>query len=378
VSWKSGKLTQYVELAGHPIFVLLEDHEGSVWAGGFGLPTGRLCTIQKGSVRCYGEDGSLGRGVLSLYEYRDALWAGAQTGLWRWKPDPSKLYPMPGPVLEINALIEGDNGALWIAMRGGIRQLVNGKAEPYPLPVGGQFDPLKLLRDREGGLWIGTSGQGLLHVHQGRTDVFTPADGLSGDHINSLFEDHEGNIWAATNDGLDRFRDFAVPTISFKQGLSSANVGSVLAVGDGSVWLGTGEGLNRWKDGQVTIYRKRSGGLLTRPAQQRTVREVSDSGLPDNGLESLFEDDRGRIWVSTPRGVAYFEDGRFMPVSSVPSEMVHSIAEGGAGNLWISDQDNGLFHLVGNSVVERIPWVKLGRKDFASMARIFSKWRGVF
>ena len=95
-----------------------------------------------------------------------------------------------------------------------------------------------------------------------------------------LFEDREGNIWVATADGLDRFRDFAVPTISVKQGLSNAIVESVLAARDGSVWLGTDDGLNRWNDGQITIYRKQS------------------SGLPDDGVESLFQDDRGRIWVS--------------------------------------------------------------------------------
>src|SRR5882757_6201107 len=62
-SWKGGKLTQHPELAGMEIFGLLEDHEGALWAGGWELPTGRLCTIQRGSVRCYGEDGLLGRGV---------------------------------------------------------------------------------------------------------------------------------------------------------------------------------------------------------------------------------------------------------------------------------------------------------------------------
>ena len=143
-------------------------------------------------------------------------------------------------------------------------------------------------------------GQGLLHVHQGRTDVFAQSDGLSGDQIDRLFEDREGNIWVSTVDGLDRFRDFAVPTISVRQGLSNNVVWSVLAARDGSVWLGTPDGLNRWKDGQITIYRKGS------------------SGLPDDQTQSLFEDHHGRIWVSTPRGVAYFENGRFIPVRSVP------------------------------------------------------------
>ena len=54
--------------------------------------------------------------------------------------------------------------------------------------------------------------------------MFARSDGLSGDYGLSLFEDREGNIWVATMDGLDRFRDFAVPTISVKQGLSNATV----------------------------------------------------------------------------------------------------------------------------------------------------------
>src|ERR1700722_5956813 len=36
--WKDGKLTQYHELAGHYIFRLLEDHEGTIWVGAFGIP----------------------------------------------------------------------------------------------------------------------------------------------------------------------------------------------------------------------------------------------------------------------------------------------------------------------------------------------------
>jgi hypothetical protein len=42
-----------------------------------------------------GQDGALGRGVVSLYEHWGSLWVGAATGLWQWKPGPSRLYPMP-------------------------------------------------------------------------------------------------------------------------------------------------------------------------------------------------------------------------------------------------------------------------------------------
>jgi len=344
-SLKDGKLTHYPELAGQAVGSLLEDREGTVWAGGYRVSAGSLCAIQSGRARCYGEDGSFGRDVRPLYEDRRGnLWVGGETGLWRWKPGPPERYPMPD---RVGTLIEGDNGALLIQMQSGIRRFVEGRAEAYRLPGDGrQFNPNKLLRDRIGGLWIGTPDRGLLHVHGGRTDMFARSDGLSGDFIYSLFEDREGNIWVATHDGLDRFREFAVPTISVKQGLSNAWVGSVLAARDGGVWLGTLDGLNRWHDGQISIYRKRSGGL------------------PDDTVRSLFQDDHGRIWVSTGRGIAYFENGHFIPVSGVPEGTVHSIAGDSAGNLWIS-QDQSLLHLLGRSVIDQIPLSRLESKGDA-------------
>jgi ligand-binding sensor domain-containing protein len=84
-SWKDGGLTQYPEIAGQLVAALLEDHQGTTWVGTIGSP-GRLCAIHSGTIRCYGSDGSFGRGVLSLYEYKAYLWAGAITGLWRWTP----------------------------------------------------------------------------------------------------------------------------------------------------------------------------------------------------------------------------------------------------------------------------------------------------
>jgi ligand-binding sensor domain-containing protein len=77
-------------------------------------------------------------------------------------------------------------------------------------------------------------------------DAFSQSDGLSGDLVWALFEDREGNVWAATGSGLDRFRDFAVPTLSGNTGLSNTGVVSVLADRDRSVWMGTGDGLKRW------------------------------------------------------------------------------------------------------------------------------------
>jgi ligand-binding sensor domain-containing protein/signal transduction histidine kinase len=360
--WKDGKLTQYPELAEQYIYGLLEDRQGTIWAGGAAVPTGKLCSIQDGSVRCYGEDGSLGRGVFDLSEdSKGNLWAGVSAGVWRWKPGPPKFYPLIYPDATARILGEGDDGALLIGMRGEIQRFVDGKTETYPLPdTVGQIRAKRMLRDRDGGLWIGTVDHGLVHIHRGRADVFSPADGLTGENIYNLFEDREGNIWVATINGLDRFREFAVATLGVNQGLSNAVVMSVLADKNGSVWLATRDGLNRWNDGQVTIYRERAA----RPATG--VREIVGSGLPDEGLVSLFEDERGRIWVSTLRGIGYLENDRFISVSGVPGGNVLSIAQDRAGTLWFAHEPLGLYQLLRESEVRQIPWAALGHQDHAS------------
>src|SRR5207245_2563441 len=115
----------------------------------------------------------------------------------------------------------------------------------------------------------------------------------------------EGNIWVTTANGVDRFRALAVPTIAAKQGLSVATVWSVLSAKDGAVWLGTSDGLKRWKNGQVTTYRRFGDRRLTDPAELSVARKATENELVDD-VGSLFEDDRGRIWVFAFRGVAYF------------------------------------------------------------------------
>ena len=375
-SWKDGQLKQYAEFAGQNVLALREDREGTVWAGTFGIPKAKLCAIHHGDVECFGADGSLGQWVWSVYEDANGrLWAGAETGLWCWKPGPPKRYPMPHPIQTAQALAQGDSPAGLLAVGEGIWQFLDEKVTTYAFPTPpGRLTPMNLFRDRDGGLWVGTLQRGLLHVYQGKTSLFAQSDGLSSDHILSLFEDREANIWVGTEDGLDRFREVPVISISVKQGLSSPSVWSVLTARDHSVWLSTLDGLNRWNNGHVTIYRPASSVLSAsppvraaqypRPTSYRAgpepaITEITAPGLPDN-VGSLYEDDRGQIWVSTPQGIVRFERGRFTRVKGLPGGWVNVITGDTKLGVWISYQDLGLFHWLDGNVVEQIPWSKLG------------------
>ena len=348
LSWNNGRLTKYPVLAGQTVITLLQDRAGTVWAGAFGGPTGKLCAVRNGNTTCYGDDGKLGGAVAALYEDRDgSLWVGAATGLWRWNPGLPTRY-LATPIPSHQSLTQGDHGSGLIVAVNSLRQIAGTNVSDYSLH--GMPSPLtatSVLRDRNGGLWIGTAAHGILHSYEGKTSQFTHSDGLSSDEVYALFEDREGTIWVGTSDGLDQFRELPVTSLSAKEGLSSATATAVLAARDGSVWIGSADGLNRWKDGHATIYRRRS-----------------DPGLPDDEIQSLFEDERGRIWVSGTHGLATFENGRFTRLSAVPSGFTHAIASDNQGGLWLSmwltANDYGLVHLVNSKVVEHVSWQKLG------------------
>jgi signal transduction histidine kinase/ligand-binding sensor domain-containing protein len=354
-SWQDGKLTQYPELASQFIFALLEDREGTVWVGSSGIPTGKLCAIHNGSVHCYGDDGSLGRGVVALHEDgKGNLWAGVTDGLWKWRPGPPKFYSLPGELDGIQTISEDADGALLVEWKGGIYRFADGKTEAYSLPgILGKFRAYRMLRDRNGSLWIGTLGRGLLHAHQGKTDEFLPTDDLSADTVSTLFEDREGNIWISTLGGLDRFRDVAVATFTVKQGLSKDVVVSVLADKDASVWLATYGGLNRWEHGEITIPPTGSG--------------KRDGTLNRLHPESLFKDNRGRIWTSTPRELGYLENGRFNSIKDVPGGNILSIVQDTSGNLWVINEHVGLFRISPQNDVQQFSWSDLGHQDHASV-----------
>ena len=157
--WKDGKLTQYAELDGRYIFKIIEDHEGTIWASGLAITTGRICAIQNGSVHCQGDDGVLGRGAFTLFEdSKGNLWAGLKNGLMRLKPNTPQFFPLAGEPDGIQGIGDDVDGTLLVGWAGGIHRFVDGKTTPYALSgIDGPFRARRILRDRDGGLWIGTA-----------------------------------------------------------------------------------------------------------------------------------------------------------------------------------------------------------------------------
>ena len=367
VSWRDRELTEYPALAGQDVLALLVDREGTVWVGteSRATSTGTLCAIRESTVRCYGEDGSLGERIYSLYEDGDGhLWFASSSGVWLWRSDQPKLYPLHDTTWGyFQNLTSGASGALLVSAYDGMREIVGGEVRALPLPLGSpQVQPPRVLTDRQGGLWIGTIDNGLRYVHGGSAESYAKSDGLSGDHITRMFEDREGNVWIGTVTGLDEFRKVAVARFSDEPHLADGRVSAVVADVAGSIWFATPTGLYRRKDGELTVYRgpPHRGETPARGAAQTAVREIIAAGLPSDTSGSLYLDHRGRLWLGLTAGLVYLQNDQFVPVPDVSGGPLNCITEDDQGNLWVAHRELGLLRISPEGGVKRFAWTDLG------------------
>src|SRR5271163_738178 len=82
---------------------------------------------------------------------------------------------------------------------------------------------------------------------------------------------------------------------------------------------------------------------------------------------SLFQDDAGRIWVSSTKELGYLEHGRFVSIKGIPAENILSITQDSAGNLWVINEAVGLIRTSPQNDVHETFWSDLGHDDNASV-----------
>ncbi len=325
---RDGDAVDFTQADGAPLGIarLVEDHQGAVWVGG----QGGLSRFHDGRWQPVYIGGAPVKSVRALYEDRQHnFWVGGPAWTARRSAGSEAFERWDSrPVL---AFGQDAKGRMWLTdPTQGFRSLT----EPAPSHLQSTTSRIDngwaLLNDRAGGMWVGTQGNGLLHLREpgpadGRLERFDTSRGLAHDVVNSLFEDREGNIWVGTQGGLNRFVPTAMPLVDVLAGATKA-VRSIAATSDGSVWAAT------------------AGGLLRLSGQSRRVYTERD-GLPSSDVFRLQQDANGVLWIATNRGMARFENGRLSRVP-LPREAtagaIFATTVDREGALWLWHTNMGL------------------------------------
>ena len=204
---------------------------------------------------------------------------------------------------------EGADKQLWIATWNGGVNVLNTqtghfsvfKNEPNNNNSLSFNNVYSLLPMPDGKMWIATLGGGLdlydpalkQFTHH-RHDINNP-ESIGSDRINSLLADSKGNMWVGTNDaGLDLF-DRKTNTFTHYKHTSSRNsisnntVINILEDHAGNIWLCTFDGLN-----------------LFNPATKSFTHFTTRDGLASNFTHAILEDNQYNLWISTNNGLSRF------------------------------------------------------------------------
>ncbi|RXQ92252.1 PAS domain S-box protein [Ancylomarina salipaludis] len=114
-------------------------------------------------------------------------------------------------------------------------------------------------------------------------------DGISQSEIKRIFQDSEGYLWFATQNGLNKFDGYSFENFFYnptdKTSISNNWVFDITEDAKGNIWLGTKEGLNR--------YDKRTGTFSLIP------HKLNDSIVPDKFVYGVVADDQF-VYINFP------------------------------------------------------------------------------
>lgn len=284
----------------------ISDHEGSIWIGSI---TG-LHQIRPASVSGIPlEQGGIPHHAYGLHEGpTGTLWITATrppvgSGLWRMtdgQGDPEFVDPLAGQFTYIEMpVLEARNGDLWVSLdTGGACRLDADLRCPDDglFPMDG--DMIRgIFQDRDGTIWFGAEGRVKALDTDGTWTMVGAEDGLPGSRIRAFVETPEGHLWMATeSNGIVRWDGEVVEQLTTTEGLSGDQVRALHLDREGILWVGTeGRGISR----VVEQAPSRDGGGW----DITSIRQID--GLFDDGVHQILEDDDGRFWMSSNRGLFF-------------------------------------------------------------------------
>jgi diguanylate cyclase (GGDEF)-like protein/PAS domain S-box-containing protein len=394
---------------------LLAARDGSLYAATNG---GGVVHIEGRRFHTYTvADGLPSDGATALYESGNGtIWIGTQKGLASLQAG-GRIVTVPGSdapsPLTISTMTEDWSGQLWVGTTHGVVTLKDGRLTRHETDGFPNAQILAIRVTRDGSVWIGTRGNGLLRYRAGQFRTYGTADGLPSANINAIYEDshgtlwigtldhgvgrlrndsfdfgseslgignravssfledREGNIWIGSVNGLTRLAEGRVVAFTTSQGLLGDKIRTVSGDSGGTLWIGTGKGVQTLdgrhfgkdtglsSDSIMTTLSGRDGSLwvgtfdggLNRVYQGHTTVYDMKNGLNSNAVLSLYEDRGGAIWVGTARGLQRIVNGAITPDAfKLSGEVVGAIYEDRNGAIWAGTQDAGLNRIVGSAV----------------------------
>ena len=338
VEWDGARIVEHPGLAvrlgigDHGFVRVIRDHTGATWfCSGAGV-----ARLSGTSIHRYNPYGHANAGASELIEDRQGnVWVFTKRGLFRCTP--SGLEPL-APGSSVRSLFADRDGGLWAGTNGdGLVQFKDRLVRMFTTADGLPNDiPMTVVARHDGSIWVGNNCGGLSWFDGRRFHTYDEKNGLSNSCVWTLAENSKNDLcFGRWGGGLFRFKEGHFAQYSMPQGLVSNVIRSIIVARDASLWMATAEGVSHMVDGRFRNY-------------------TTADGLSSNRVGAVYQDRRGVIWAGTSRGIDRMTGERFAPVSS-PQEIFDpryiSLGEGPSGDLYALSAPKGISRIEGNQLV---------------------------
>lgn len=293
----------------------------------------------------------------------------------------------------VECIFQDHTGLIWIGTRNGLNRIEGDHITTF---YHKQDDTSSLsddyvtgiAQDAQHRLWIGTrNGINILDLSSGIFHCFQPAGAQLPVIVNSLQYDGSGNIWVATaNNGLLQMdtrtkKAVSAPGVQAACG-NSLTVNTLYIDHDKNIWFSTPDGLfsyniishqgKKWFDGNLShtgniikiictaghilVLGTEENGVLLFSTAGKTLERITQSGaesyrLSNNMIKSLWPDKDGTVWIGTLTGLDHLDAEKKIITHqyskqdndySLSQKTVSAIFRDKESNLWVGTHRGGV------------------------------------
>src|SRR6266446_1448269 len=196
--------------------------------------------------------------IFNVFQDRaGTMWYCSEAGIVRRGRRPfARLHPYQVSRTTAFRTYEDRQGGVWVVSGIGLYRAIADRLEtPAPDIRARSFYPAK-----DGELWVGTNGNGLIRLKHRVVRMYTSGDGLPNDTTMAVLSSHDGKIWVGGNCGLCVFEGERFKVYREKDGLLNSCVWALAEDQNRDLWIGTyGGGLFRFRDGHFGQYSMEQG-----------------------------------------------------------------------------------------------------------------------
>ena len=344
---------------------ILEDRNKNLWVSFSGTGVARLDAHSLSPVVFDRQNSEISNNTIScMFEDRKGnLWLGTEDhGIFVFNPQNNTakhFFHIPADPSSLSnnrvfAICENALGEIWVGTVGGGINVFNEKKQSFHAlkTKNASMENLiySMLLDKNQTFWVGTDGAGIFKydVYGKKTPYWEEASSvydLRKAKTHYLFQDRQGNIWAALyQKGVlfvpasgSYFQNFGFNPFDVSKSIGTHCIISIIEDHQGNVWAGTdGDGLCRIQ----------ASGKIDHFTSKNT------SGFHGNAITALFEDREHNIWIGTymfgffrynPKTGKF--DSHYKQTDSengLSNNHVTAFTQDDEGNIWIGTNGGGI------------------------------------